>query len=57
MAAQDITTGYNEDALSAQRIPEQREALARLLTLAERQGVKPLTREALDAMGTVWPED
>lgn len=57
MAAQDITTGYDEEALGAKRTPEQREALARLLTLAERQGVRPLTREALDAMGTVWPED
>lgn len=39
------------------RTPEQREALARLLKSAEEQGIKPLTRDDLDAMGGVWPED
>lgn len=47
----------DRDVLDDQRTPEQREALARLLKLAEEQGVKPLTREALEAMGSVWPED
>ena len=37
--------------------PEQQAALERLLKLAEEQGVKPMTREALEAMGSVWPED
>jgi hypothetical protein len=46
-----------EDALDAKRTPEQSEALARLLKLAEEQGVKPLTSEDLDSMGGVWPED
>ena len=57
MPAQDLTTSYDEEALAAKRTPEQPEALAKLLKLAEQQGVKPLNREALDAMGTVWPED
>jgi len=47
----------DEDALERNRTPEQREALARLLKMAEEQGVKPLTPEDLKAMGSVWPED
>jgi sugar (pentulose or hexulose) kinase len=47
----------DEDALERNRTPEQREALARLLKMAEEQGVKPITKEQLDAMASVWPED
>jgi hypothetical protein len=55
--ATDITASYDEDALAAQRTPEQREAYARLLKLAEEQGVKPLDYNALLKMGGFWPED
>ena len=47
----------DEEALERNRTPEQREALARLLKMAEEQGVKPITKEQLDAMASVWPED
>ena len=57
MARSNVTADREEDTLDEKRTPEQREALARLLKLAEEQGVKPLTREDLDAMGEVWPED
>lgn len=57
MVTSNPVTDQEEDALDAQRTPEQREALARLLKSAEEQGVKPLTRDDLDAMGGVWPED
>jgi hypothetical protein len=57
MARSNVTADWEEDALDEKRTPEQREALARLLKLAEEQGVKPLTREDLDAMREVWPED
>jgi hypothetical protein len=57
MARRNVTADWEEDALDEKRTPEQREALARLLKLAEEQGVKPLTREDLDAMASVWPED
>ena len=57
MARSNVTADLEEDTLDEKRTPEQREALARLLKLAEEQGVKPLTLEDLDAMGQVWPED
>jgi hypothetical protein len=57
MARSNVTADWEEDALDEKRTPEQREALERLLKLAEEQGVKPLTLEDLDAMGQVWPED
>jgi hypothetical protein len=57
MARSNVTADWEEDALDEKRTPEQREALARLLKLAKEQGVKPLTREDLDAMASVWPED
>ncbi len=57
MVTSNPVTDQAEDALDAKRTPEQREALARLLKSAEEQGVKPLTREDLDAMNGVWPED
>jgi len=47
----------DEDALERNRTPEQREAWERLLKMAEEQGVKPITKEQLDAMAGVWPED
>lgn len=47
----------DEEALERNRTPEQREAWARLLKQAEAQGVKPMTKEKLDAMAGVWPED
>ena len=46
-----------EDALARNRTPEPRKAWERLLKLAEAQGVKPRTKEQLDAMASVWPED
>jgi hypothetical protein len=47
----------NEEELERRRTPEQREALARLLRQAEEQGIKPMTKERLDALAGVWPED
>ncbi|MEN3334740.1 MAG: hypothetical protein V7641_4105 [Blastocatellia bacterium] len=47
----------DEEALERNRTPEQREAWARLLKQAEAQGIKPLTKEDLDAMANAWPED
>ena len=57
MVTSNPVTDQEEDVLAAKRTPEQREALARLLKSAEERGVKPLTRDDLDAMGGVWPED
>lgn len=57
MVTSNPVADQEEDALDAKRTPEQREALARLLKSADEQGVKPLTREDLDAMRGVWPED
>lgn len=57
MTTSNLTSDEQQDVLDAQRTPEQKEALVRLLKLAEEQGVKPLTREILDQMGSVWPED
>ena len=47
----------DEEELERKRTPEQREAWARLLKQAEAQGIKPLTKEDLDAMANAWPED
>ena len=47
----------DEAALDRKRTPEQREALLRLSKQAEAQGIKPMTKEKLDAMAGVWPED
>lgn len=47
----------DEEALERKRTPEQREAWERLLKQAEAQGIKPITKEKLDAMASVWPED
>ena len=47
----------DEAELDRRRTPEQREAWARLLKQAEEQGIKPLTKEDLDAMANAWPED
>jgi hypothetical protein len=47
----------DEEELERNRTPEQREALARLIKQAEAQGIKPMTKEKLDAMAGVWPED
>jgi hypothetical protein len=47
----------DEEALERNRTPEQREAWERLLKQAEAQGIKPITKEQLDAMASVWPED
>jgi len=47
----------DEAELERKRTPEQREALARLIKQAEAQGIKPMTKEKLDAMAGVWPED
>lgn len=55
--ARSVPADLEEDTLYEKRTPEQREALARLLKLAEEQGVKILTREDLDAMASVWPGD
>jgi hypothetical protein len=57
MVTSNLATDQGEDTQDAQRTPEQREALARLLKSAEEQGVKPLTREDLKAMAGVWPDD
>ena len=46
-----------EAALDVKRTPEQREALARLLKLAEEQGVKPLDWDDVRAKADFWPED
>jgi hypothetical protein len=50
-------TAVDEEALAAQRTPEQREALARLLKMAQEQGVKPLDFDSLLAKADLWPED
>lgn len=47
----------DEEALERNRTPEQREALARLMKLAEEQGVKPLDFDALRKKADFWPED
>ena len=47
----------DEEELERRRTPEQREAWARLLKQIEAQGIKPITKEQLDAMAKVWPED
>ncbi|MFL6213093.1 MAG: hypothetical protein ACJ74J_04280 [Blastocatellia bacterium] len=47
----------DEEELERRRTPEQREAWARLLKQAEEQGITPMTKEKLDAMAGVWPED
>ncbi len=47
MARSDLTADREEDALDEKRTPEQREALARLLKLAEEQGMKPLDMDAV----------
>ena len=57
MANSNLNRSYTKDASADERTPEQREAHARLLKLAEEQGVKPMTLETLKAMGDVWPED
>jgi hypothetical protein len=57
MARSNVTTDREEDALDEKRTPEQREALARLLKLAEEQGVKPLDMDAVLAKADFWPED
>lgn len=57
MVTSNPVTDQEEDVLDSQRTPEQRQALARLLKLAEEQGVKPLTLDDLEAMRGVWPED
>lgn len=57
MVTSNPITDQEEDVLDAKRTPEQREALARLLKLAEEQGVKPLTSADLNSMRGVWPED
>lgn len=53
MASSNVTADQNEDALDEQRTAEQKQALERLLKLAKEQGVKPLTCEVLQAMGSV----
>ena len=57
MAQSNITADQEQDALDEQRTPEQREALARLLKLAEEQGVRPLDLDAVLAKADFWPED
>lgn len=57
MVTSNPVTDQESDALDEKRTPEQREALARLLKSAAEQGVKPLTREDLDAMRGIWPDD
>lgn len=57
MSRSNVTAEPEEESLENETTPEQREAWARLLKMAEEQGVKPLTREVLKEMGSVWPED
>ena len=57
MTSTNVTADQREEASDEQLTPEQKEAWERLLKLAEEQGVKPMTQEVLDAMGSVWPED
>jgi hypothetical protein len=57
MAESNIPTSISEDALDTERTPEQREALARLMKLAEEQGVKPLDFDELRKKADFWPED
>jgi hypothetical protein len=52
-----MATVIDEEALERNRTPEQREAWARLLKQAAAQGIKPMTKEKLEAMAGVWPED
>ena len=55
--ARSVTADLEEDTLDEKRTPEQREALARLLKLAEEQGVKPLDMDAILAKADFWPEE
>ncbi|MEK6285086.1 MAG: hypothetical protein AABO57_05040 [Acidobacteriota bacterium] len=57
MTTSNLTTDQEHDILDAQRTPEQKEALERLLKLAEEQGVRPLDLDALLAKADFWPED
>ena len=57
MVTSNPTADQVEDALDAKRTPEQREALARLLKLAEEQGVKPLDWNEVRAKADFWPDD
>jgi hypothetical protein len=50
-------TDQEEQALDEKRTPEQREALAKLLTSAEEQGIKPIDWDALRAKADFWPEE
>ena len=57
MARDNLRTNHDEDVLAEGRTLEQRQALARLQELAEKQGVKPLDFDALLAKPSFWPED
>ncbi len=57
MIHSDITADQEQDALDKLRTPEQKEALARLLKLAEEQGVRPLDLDAVLAKADFWPDD
>lgn len=57
MAKSNVTADMEKDTLDQKRTPEQREALARLMKLAEEQGVKPLDMDAILAKAGFWPED
>ncbi|HXG63663.1 MAG TPA: hypothetical protein VNO70_01060 [Blastocatellia bacterium] len=53
----NTTADKNQDEATSARTPEQEEALARLIKMAEEQGVKPLDFDALRAKADFWPED
>ncbi|MGA9769521.1 MAG: hypothetical protein WBV94_10805 [Blastocatellia bacterium] len=53
MTRENVTESEPEDRQKSGPSAAQR----RLMKLAEEQGVKPMTLEALKAMSCVWPED
>ena len=57
MATSNMPADQQQDALNEERTPQQKEALERLLKLAEEQGVKPLDLDALLQKADFWPED
>ena len=57
MAKKNVISNQVPDAMAEERTPEQIEALAKLMAMAEEQGVKPLDFDALLAKADFWPED
>ncbi|MCI0488424.1 MAG: hypothetical protein L0229_17685 [Blastocatellia bacterium] len=57
MVRKNVSTNHDTDAHAKERTPEQSEALAKLVSMAEEQGVKPLDFDALMVKADFWPED